>query len=63
MDRDYNYEGKSLTAQYNALSQGSDKSTSNETKSEKRPSFFTAPKRVYTLNEVPVRYHIVNQLS
>lgn len=54
MSRDQNYEGRPINNPYQIY---------EERNYTKKPSFFTPPKRVYKLNEVAPRYHIVSQLS
>lgn len=55
MNRDYNYEGKAASTQYTS------KQSTNTT--QEKLTHLSLPRRVYTLNEVPDRYHIVSQLS
>jgi hypothetical protein len=58
MSRDYNYEARASNARFEAT--GSDKF---ESRNESKRGGLYLPKRVYTLSEVPDRYHIVSQLS
>lgn len=57
MNREYNYEGKSANTRFET--QSADKIDASNTSL----NALQLPKRVYTRDEVPDRYHIVSQLT